>query len=491
MSYYLGIDVGTTVMKAEVTDEEGRSISFAFAKYKTVQKKGDSVEQEAGEWWNKLKKVIEKVTRNIHPEDIKALSLSTQGGTVIPVDKYGRPLRKAILWLDTRAREESSRLNEELGENYWYFHSGKRIQPSSPLPKLLWLKKKEKKVFKNTYKFLQVPDYLNYKLTARFVTDVCNASYNSFFELKGRKWNEKILNEYGIDIQKLAEVKDSAVPIGRLTSQAANFLGLSPKTYVVTGAHDQTCASLGAGIHKEEELLLSMGTAWVLYSILSKARLSKNKIYTLYCHALLHQWAYFLAMNGSIVSDWFIQNFCEEEMRRSKREKISVYHLLLGNGDNIPSEVIFLPYLYGALAPHYLPSFKGLILGLSLKTTKQEIFQALMESLVFEARWNIEILKEEGFHIKEIRTAGGPSENKDLRQMIANILNIPVKQALSKESAVKGAALLAYIEMGGEKRFPAFGTDAIMFPDKDKEKLFSSKFSLYKQAFYQFKKLMH
>jgi len=483
--YYLGVDVGTTVIKALLMDKEEKVLSIAFRKYERIKKEKGRVEQDPLEWWNKMGEVIREVIKGIDKKSIKALSLSTQGGTLIPIDNKGKPLRKAIIWMDTKADKESRFLNNKFGEDFFYMRSGSRVTPSSLLPKILWIKKNEKSIFKETYKFAQVPDFLNFKLTGEFVIDVSNASYSSFFNLRDRNWDEDILEKVDLEKDKFSEIKVCGEVAGNLSYEAADFLNLSPSTLVVTGAHDQTSAALGAKVINEGKILLSCGTAWVVYETLENLKIDPRGKYTVCSHALPKKWCLIAAMNGNVVLDWFIKNFCQKELKIAKTKNISIYELLVPK-ENYSQKIIFLPYLYGALAPNYIPQARGAFLGLNLEHNKKDLIRSIMEGLALQTRWTLEALEDSGIKIKEIKMAGGAAKSKFLPQIISNITGLPLYISSLQESASKGAAILAWRGVNGwDRKFP-YREDkkGLYFTPKEQEnQKYEKIFRLYKKSF--------
>jgi xylulokinase len=474
MEYYLGIDIGTTLIKAALSDSTGKTRGLASAPYQSIDNSSQYSEQDAREWWESLGKVVRDVIKELPPDQIKALSCSTQGGTIIPVDKKGEPVHKAILWTDSRAGEQANQIKNNLGGDYIYFRNGKKINATSPIAKLLWIKQNEQELYDKTYKLLQVPDYINYQLTGNFIIDTSNASYNAYFMPESQQWDEHILSKVGINKNKLPQIIHTGKVIGNLTSKAADFLGLSSNIKVVAGAHDQACAAYGAGL-KEKQLLLSMGTAWVLYGLLSKPVFHTDQLYTLCCYVSPRQWSYFTAMKGSIIADWFINNFCKEDINIANQKNQSVYDYLLAEKYHQKNNIIFLPHFFGSDN-----NTKGGVVGLSLDTEKSDILLAILESLAFEVRKNIEFLHKSGLAFDKIKVTGGPSKNQNLNQILANVINLPVQIMDFQQAPVEGAAALAFTGSTGQNKIRKISSKSVVYPDKHYFNQYSQKYQKYK-----------
>ncbi len=278
----LVIDSGTTNTKAFLFDAAGKPVCRSFCSTKTTYSGPGRVEQNAGEWWSAVVSAVKKLERK-RGAKIDAIVTSTQGGTFVPLDKELEPLRSGITWLDDRAAIEAGKLKRRYGKTF-YLKTGHVLRGWSPLAVIAWLKKNEPEIHRKTDRISFVADYLNYKMTGRFFIDQTAAGMTSFFNVNSGVWDADLLNISGIKSNFLPEITPAGKPGGRLKREAAKLLGLPEGIPVISGGHDQYCASLGAGATNPGDCLLSCGcrhflsilrlpeaTAFWLQPVLAKA----------------------------------------------------------------------------------------------------------------------------------------------------------------------------------------------------------------------------
>lgn len=274
MRYLLGVDAGTTSFKGILIDEEGRIICVASQDYDLLTPSNNIVELEAEKYWEVFKKVVSKLLNKsgVKPEQIVGLAIDSQAETLICLDKNGRPLRNAIVWVDNRSTAEAEQIREEFGTKHVYDVTGQpEVTATWPATKILWLRKNEKEVFDNTYKYLLLEDYLIYKLTGKFYCEKSLISSSLYFDIHNGKWWDDMLRYIGISQDRLPTIENSGVAVGNLTDEASRETGLSKDTIVCTGAMDQISGVLGAGAVHENEICETTGTALAICVTTEKA----------------------------------------------------------------------------------------------------------------------------------------------------------------------------------------------------------------------------
>jgi len=462
----LGIDAGTTATKTLLIDQSGRIIALAQQEYEIIPSHDTWVEQNPEDWWQAIVKTVKKVVKDEEiKKNIKGISLSTQGGTLIPVNSEGKPLRKAITWLDQRAEKQGKILKEKFGDDFFYNRTGYKPRRGLPLLYICWLKDNEPELFKKTNKFLFVNDYIIHRLTGRYCSDPSNSSISMLYNLKLGNWDEQLLQIADISKEKLSKIKDSGVPIGRLTNLAAKTLNLLQDVIVSSGGHDQYCASLGSGAFRDGSCLVSCGTAWVLLCSLDKP-VAKSNI-TPGRHVIKDKWGAMAAIfSGGVAMEWFRNNFIS---RGIDDNKDNIYDLYNKKAKDIPAgsnNLLFFPHFIGSTAPTYQPSAKGAIVGLTLSHNKYEIFRSIMESLGFETLWNIEVIEKLGISIKKIKMIGGAAKSNLWPQIIADIIGKRIFIPSVTEAACLGAAILTGV--GAEVfKTPEEGFEKLQIKEKE------------------------
>jgi len=488
MDLLLGIDVGTTATKTLLINQDGEVIALAQQGYKIIPSHNTWVEQNPEDWWNAIVKTVREVVKNDEiKKNIRGISLSTQGGTLIPVDTKGKPLRKAITWLDQRAGEQSKRLKEKFGDDFFYSRTGYKPHSGLPLLYICWIKDNEPKVFEKTNKFLFVNDYIIYKLTGKYCMDPSNASITMLYNLKLRDWDDELLQIAGISREKLSEIKDSGVPIGKLTSLAAKTLNLSQDVIISSGGHDQYCASLGSGAFSDGNCLVSCGTAWVLLLSLNKAIFDTKINIVPGRHVIKDKWGAMLSIPyGGIVMEWFKNNLIDSNEN-------DIYNLYNKKAKDIPAgsnNLLFFPHFIGSAAPTYQSNAKGAVIGLTLSHTRYDIFKSIMEGSGFEVLWNIEVIKKLGISIEKIKMIGGATKSNLWPQIIADITGERIFVPSVTEAACLGAAILAGVGVGVFKS-PEEGFEKLqikekeIIPSQDNALKYKKLFQVYKRTFWK------
>jgi len=470
--YLIGIDSGTTGTKVILFNTIGDIIDYYYQSYPLQIHNTDVVEQKPADWWTALVKGVRFVTRNVNKNNIIALSISTQGGTIIPLDKNNRLLSPAIVWLDTNSKKEAGQLIKKFGQDYFFKRTGHKIESSSVLPKIIkW--KTTNSFYKKIKRIVQVNDYLMYCLTGNFISDPSNAAMSLMFNINTKNWDTELLSEFDIDNNVLSPIKPSGTVVGNLTTKTQIELGLNRNVLVINGCHDQYSAALGAGVIKNGDCLLSCGTAWViLCPTVNKIFEPTMKISTGVC-ATDNLYGLMAAMsNGNIVFDWVrnITGIINRTLENGQFDK-NIFEKVKTQND-----LIFVP--------HFVEG-KGMFTGLNLFTDKYDILLSVMEGLVYETKCMIEILNNICVKPKKIVMIGGAAKSKVWHKIVADILQKNIVILKSPEAACRGAAMIAGLgcnifKSSKEACDIMVKTDKLIKPDTNNDR-YQKKFNEYKQ----------
>lgn len=263
---FIGLDIGSTAVKAMAIDDAGRVVARGKCAYPT-KVEGERSTQRAEDWWLSAVSAVRKVVGALDdPGQVVAISTSSQGGSMLALDADYRPLNDAMTWMDRRSSAESARLAEDFGEEL-YLMCGWRTAPVDCAAKLMWLRGHEPQMFGSAAHFMTTEEYVNHRLCGANVTDPTGAAIMRLYNVRGGKWDERMLSYLGISEALLPQVVACGTFIGKLTASAADELGLGRDVRVYCGAHDQYCASIGSGVARPGEILLATGTAWVLFGV--------------------------------------------------------------------------------------------------------------------------------------------------------------------------------------------------------------------------------
>lgn len=473
MPYVLAMDFGTSGCRSAIYDEKLQLLCVAAQEYPLIVHSESEIEQDANIWWEKAKATIQKVVADsgIDTKEIRSISISSQGIAFVPIDRNGNTLSNAISWLDTRAHVQTEEIQSRYGMQEIYQRTGKRISNVYSLPKLVWFKNNRSEIYNASWKILLPLDYIQFKLTGRCVTDHTMAGGTMFYNVQTQKWDTEILNTYGLDVHKLPEIAWAGTVIEKISPKVAKELGLSEETLIVNGAQDQKCAALGAGA-SQEVVAISLGTGSCLAQISSSPRPDSNMRIPFFSYVRQGQWDLEGVINtaGSAYS-WFQRELGKDSSFDSLDASASEVKL--------PNSVLFFPYLSGVSSP-YWGEGTGTFTGLSLLSTNGHMARAVMEGIAYNIRENLDAMAEVCGKAKEIRLYGGGSKSALWCQIIANITNIPVTRLCSSETALAGAAILAYMPLNVSVPFCLKSADTIT-PQLDMVAMYDKSYQHYEQ----------
>lgn len=437
----LGIDIGTTNVKAVLATPAGSIIAQAQTDYPTHHPKPGWAEQDPEDWWRGVVEVTRTVIAGApaHPEQIAGIGVSGQGCAVALIDEAGGVIRPAIIWMDTRSEPQSQQLRaccqaEILQRN------GKQPAPYNADPVYLWLQQYEPASLTAARTSLTSTGYINFRLTGEAVENQSDASILFAFDLASGDWSEELIDTFGLPHKLYPPVKPSSEIIGRLTRAAAAELGLIPGVPVVAGGEDTSSAGLAIGVTEPGQALLSLGTAGTIYIVEDKPIVHSQLLSFL--HVLPGQ----TLLGGSMAAvgaglNWIRKLFGTEfdYLQLSEMARQSAP----GAGG-----VIFLPYLSGELQPINDGNARGVFFGLSMSTTPAHMVRAVMEGAAFAIAHNIDIASQAGSTLSELRAVGGPTQSELWCRIIANVTGYPLAVLADNAGAPLGNALLAGAGIG-------------------------------------------
>jgi xylulokinase len=454
MDYFLGIDAGTTAFKAVLFDQHGEAIAAATYEYELNYPGVDRVELEAEHYWEACKSVIRQILANWNGKvsNIKALCIASQGETLITVGRDGKPLRPAIVWLDNRAGNEAQKLKDEFGAETAFKITGQPdIVPTWPAAKILWIKQNEPEVFKQVHKYLLLEDYLIYRLTHKFVAEGSLLSSTLYFDIHTGQWWTDMLQFIGISPDLLPAIKSSGQIVAELTESTAKEIGLAKETRVVTGALDQAASTIGAGNTRLEMLTENTGSVLAICANVSQPTFDPQRRIPCHFHAL--PGAYFLlpwCQTAGMVYKWFRKEFYTDQSRQADSDARSLFLKMDADAQRIlpgSDGIIMLPHLAGAFTPECNPGARGVFFGISLQTSKAHFTRAILESVAFMLKRNINLLENLGITVHEIRALGGGSQSALWNQIKADVCQKPVVTVQTSETTSLGAAMLAGVAL--------------------------------------------
>ena len=454
MEYILSVDSGTTASKVSLFDEGGELLAISTQEYPLITPSALAVEVRVETLWDAFKAGVSEVLKKtkVDPESIIALGISAQGETLIPMDKEGKPLRNAIVWLDNRAQEEAEILSSEFNDGASYKITGQvKIVPTWPASKILWIKRNESDIFRKVYKYLLVEDYLIYRMTGEFVAEGSLLCSTVYWNIITRKWWDEMLDFLEVSADQLPEIRESGEAVGEILSPVASELGLSSKTIVSTGALDQAAGATGVGNIRPGTFSENTGAALAICAPLEKPVFDPSGRMPIHYFVRPATYMAHTFTTGGMVLRWFRDSFCQQEMQVGAMSGIDAYDLIGQEAARVApgSEgLIMLPHLQGAMAPEANPKAKGMFYGFTLRHTKAHFARAIMEAIACIVRRNIEVLEDLNIKVNEIRALGGGARSRLWKQIEADLTRRPVLTMRNEEAACLGAAILAGTAVG-------------------------------------------
>ncbi len=505
----LGLDVGTTGCKAAIFEMDGAPVASARREYGVSMPKPTWAEQDAERVWVLARDAMREAIAAAGGEPIVAVGLSVQGEAIIPVDTNGAALRQAILGMDTRTTAQNAWLRANFGARRLFDRTGMPVHTINTLPKLLWLREHELPLWQAADRFLLYEDYIIGKMTGVYAISRCLASRTQLYDLGVDAWSDEILDIVGLDRLRLSPVLPSGTAVEMMKPDLARDLGFGPPPVVVTGGHDQACGALGVGLTAPGLAMVSTGTAEVVEVALPSPALNTT-LYegniSVYAHTSP---GLYLAMSlnhsGGLLLRWFRDTFGQEETAivvELNHEGVvdarvrDAYDLLLAEASAEPTALLLLPHFSGSGTPTFDTLSKGAILGLTFGTTKAEVAKAILEGLTFELRVNLDLLREGGVVVDELRAIGGGARSDLWLQLKADVAGIPVVAPMVTDAACWGAAVLAGYGAGCFRSVESATCDPLRLvrrfePDRERQRRYQERFELYRELYPTLKDLLH
>ncbi|MBN2509214.1 MAG: hypothetical protein JXB03_03015 [Spirochaetales bacterium] len=455
--YVLGVDCGTSAVKAAVWSPCGELIGFGRAPLRILHPGGVFYEQDAGSWVGGIAAAVRRAledARSRHtvlPESIKAVCVCHQRETFVPVGPAA-PLRNAILWMDERAAGLCSDITALICADRFRDITGKTLSGNLSLVKIEWLKRHEPGIFARTRMYLDVHAYVMKALTGRAVTGFGSADPTGLFDMAARDWSQEILNALGIGPDQLPETEAPGTVCGTLTPKAAGALGLSRGIPVVIGLGDGQSAGLGAGITGPGESYLSLGTS-VVSGTCCDRYITGKECRTSFGGVPDSWYLETVILGGAFTVDWFLDRFRPRGGEAGMREQAA----LLPCGSE---GLILVPYFNSAMNPYWDSQARGITVGWSPAHGPAHFYRAVLEGIAFEQRLHTEgvqdLLLQNGYPgIQQYVVSGGGADNQVWLQIIADVTGRRVQPSAVREAGALGAGILAAAAAGIHPDVPA------------------------------------
>ena len=450
--YLLGIDLGTTNIKAVIFGSDGTALASASAGYPLIFPGPDQVEQDPHQWWEAAASILRAVTGQAGPEAtgrIRGISISSQLPSMLPLDRDGNVLRNAMIWMDKRSWRELDQILDAMGRGEDVASAGAQPDVAFLPSKILWFKKHEPELFTKTHCILQANGYLNYKLTGVMAMDIDQAALCQCLDLRTMRWSEAMSGAMGLDLNGILPQPSACdAVIGHVTEEAARETGLASGIPVVAGTSDATASMYATGLSQLGEAAESSGTTSLVF--VGSANPSATDIPIVAKPCPIEGMPYFFnaPINTSGASlKWYLSNLGLPEEQYAKEHGLNVFDYLNQLALEAPAGsngLIYFPYMLGERAPLWNSHAKGMFIGMSLDTQRKHMVRSIFEGTAFAVRHVMDTIRAAGGQANCLRITGGGSKSRTWCQIKASMLHMPVYILDEKTGDVPfGDALIA------------------------------------------------
>ena len=479
MAYYLGVDLGTSAVKVVLADDSGNIASTAREGYPCIHPRPGWSEQDPGLWYRATVSAVREAVESagIPAARIEGMSFGGQMHGLVALDRDGAVIRPAILWNDGRSAEECAYLNDVLGREELTRRCGNIAFPGFTAPKILWMRAHEPELFSRMDKVLLPKDYLVFRMTGRFCTDVSDASGTLYFDVRSRTWSAPMLDLLGISPNQLPQVLESAEVAGTLLPEAARVMGLGEHVRVIAGAGDNAAAAVGMGVVHEGQCNVSLGTSGTVFLPTRRMLVDEGNSLHSFADAAGAYHLMGCMLSAASANDWWATRVLESDVT-TEMDRV-------GSAPLGCNEVLFLPYLMGERSPVNDVDARAAFIGMNADTGRAEMGLAVLEGVTFALRQCLDAAVKMGVSVETLTVCGGGAKSHLWRRVIADVFEMPVSVLPQEEGPGFGACLLAMVGCGA---YPTVGeaVDAVVgaprvaaYPNEEEARRYRDRYRVY------------
>jgi len=424
----IGLDIGTTAVKALAVDETGTVLARSEAGYPLSTPRAGWAEQDPADWW----RATEQALAALGIDDVAGIGLSGQMHGLVALDAAGAVIRPAILWNDGRTAAECAEIETRIGLEELIALTGNRALPGFTAPKLLWLRRHEPDAYRRIARIALPKDYVRLRLCGEHATDVADASGTLLLDVAQRRWSDRVVEALELDPAWLPPVLESPQVSG-VTADGVP---------VAAGAGDQAAGALGVGVDRPGPLSIALGTSGVVFAALPGFAADERARVHAFCHAVPGAWHAMGVMLSAAGSLRWLRDVAAPGVGFG--ELVAEAEGWAAGAEGLT----FLPYLAGERTPHADPDARGSFSGLSLRHERGALVRAVLEGVAYGLRDSLDLLRELGVAPERARVSGGGARSELWLRIIASILELPLERPVVEEGAAYGAALLGGVAGG-------------------------------------------
>jgi xylulokinase len=476
---YIGIDLGTSAVKLLLMKEDGQILNIVSEEYPIYFPYPGWSEQNPEDWYNAVISGIKKLVKN--PAQVAGISFGGQMHGLVVLDEDDRVIRPAILWNDGRTARECDYLNNTIGRDKLTQYTANIAFTGFTAPKLMWMKANEPENYARIKKIMLPKDYIAYRLTGVHCTDVSDASGTLLFDVKNRTWSKEMCDICGISTEMLPKCFESSEKVGTLIPEMAKELGIPENCIVAAGAGDNAAAAVGTGTVGDDMCNISLGTSGTIFITTDSFGVDEHNALHSFAHADGGYHLMGCMLSAASCNKWWMESILGTDDYAAEQLHIVTENL----GEN---HVFFLPYLMGERSPHNDPDARGLFIGMSMDTTREDMTQAVLEGVAFALRDSLEVAKSLGINLTRSKICGGGAKSPLWKKIIANVLDLKLDIIENEQGPALGAAMLAAVAAGEYKDVKTAAgkivkiTDTIE-PEPELVKKYNEQYNKFRQIY--------
>lgn len=437
--YYIGVDLGTSAVKLLLMDAAGKIQNTVSKEYPLYFPHPGWSEQSPEDWWKAVKEGLVELTADYDKASVGGISFGGQMHGLVVLDGNDEVIRPAILWNDGRTSKQTDYLNNVIGKDKLSEYTANIAFAGFTAPKVLWMKEEEPEKFAKIKKIMLPKDFIAYKLSGSFCTDVSDASGMLLMDVKNKCWSKEMTDICGITEEQLPKIYESYDVVGNLRPEVAKELGLPETIKVAAGAGDNAAAAVGTGTVGDGCCNISVGTSGTIFISSENFNVDPHNALHAFAHADGHYHLMGCMLSAASCNKWWMEDILGTKEFQNEQEAIEKL------GEN---RVFFLPYLMGERSPHNDSDARGTFIGMTMDTTRADMTQAVFEGVAFAIRDSFEVAKSMGIKIERTKICGGGAKSPLWKKIFANVLGIPVDLIKTEEGPGYGGAILAAVACG-------------------------------------------
>lgn len=482
----LGIDVGTTAVKAMLVGSGGKVLGESEVEHPVSVPHPGWSEQHPEMWWRSTVQAVRTVLHTTGGGDwrgeIAAIGLSGQMHSSVFLDTHGEVIRPALLWNDVRTSAQCRHIIEGIGLELLHSTVGNLPLEGFTAPKLLWLRENEPESYDRLHTLLLPKDYIRYRMSGEFATEPSDAAGTLLYDVRRRAWSEPVLRSLHLNADILPNVVESSEISGVVTAEAAATLGVNPGIPIVGGGADNAAGAVGCGTTDGSVMQVSIGTSGAVVTPASEPHVAPDMNLHTFCHAAPSLWY----LMGVVLSAGSALRWLRDSVATGQP-----YDVLTARAENVQvgsDGLIFLPYLTGERTPHNDANSRGVFFGLNFTHDLGHLTRAVVEGVSFALRDSLELMRQQNVSPSEVRAIGGGSRSRMWLQTLSDVFGLPISTVQPSGGAAYGAALLAAVGCGlfaniEEAVESCIRTEGAVEPDKNLTATYEELYGAYRRLY--------